>query len=249
MSGKTTTTASPVGAAVPSSSDAVLSDKEGTRIIPPVGRDEDDIRLLSRLGYDVLHQGPESCGWLNVLLAQIIRKYRAEALVEERLLKTLSQAMNTETRPSFLGEVKITEFALGSDYPILHSVRVRPTEDLSSMRVEADFTFKDLLTLGVDTELLLNWPRALLASLPVSLVISLVELSGTILIEFSSEDPSFLSFSLAPSYHMDLQIRSLLGHRTKVKDLPKVSQLLYGRLQAWLESHCVQPKTFIIPLP
>lgn len=29
--------------------------------------------------------------------------------------------------------MKITEFALGSDYPILHSVRVRPTEDLSSM--------------------------------------------------------------------------------------------------------------------
>lgn len=48
---------------------------------------------------------------------------------------------------------------------------------------------------------------------------------------------------------MDLQIRSLLGHRTKVKDLPKVSQLLYGRLQSWLESHYVHPRTFTIPLP
>lgn len=102
MSGKPTTTTSTSGAALPPSSDAILTDKDGTRIIPPLGRDEDDIRLLSRLGYDVLHQDPESCGWLNVLLAQIIRKYRAEALVEERLLRTLSQAMNTETRPSFL---------------------------------------------------------------------------------------------------------------------------------------------------
>lgn len=47
-------------------------------------------------------------------------------------------------------------------------------------RAEIDFEYNDQVTLGIETQLILNWPRQAFAVLPVSLVLSVVRFSGTV---------------------------------------------------------------------
>lgn len=47
-------------------------------------------------------------------------------------------------------------------------------------RVEVDCDYSDHITLGVDTQILLNWPKPKIAVLPISLVLSVIKFSATV---------------------------------------------------------------------
>ncbi|KAG5457066.1 MAG: hypothetical protein BJ554DRAFT_3021, partial [Olpidium bornovanus] len=48
---------------------------------------------------------------------------------------------------------------------------------------------------------------------------------------------------------MVLDIRSLIGHRAKVQDIPKVTSLVESRLRSAFDSQLVYPMRRVIPLP
>jgi maintenance of morphology protein 1 len=114
--------------------------------------------------------------------------------------------------------------------------------------VELDFTFQDDMSLGIESQLLLNWPRPVLAALPVSLSVSLVKCSGTLRITFDDEASEFF-VSVLPLYELDLQVKSLLGNYTKLKDVPKIGDLICAKLRAWFDAQLVMPrgKKFRVP--
>lgn len=226
------------------------------------------------------HQ-PESLDWFNVLIAQTIAQYRvtASSLFNPNgiptVLASLEAALNEPTkRPSYISPIKITEISMGEEYPIFSNVRIISSAPSASdpqggrlqALVDVDVS-DDNMTLAIETALLLNYPKALSAMLPVALAVSIVRFSGTLSISFvpatdetsavDSEPPAQptgkpktnLAFSFLPDYRLDLSVRSLIGSRSRLQDIPKIAQLVEARAQAWFEERVVEPRVQVVPLP
>jgi maintenance of morphology protein 1 len=117
-----------------------------------------------------------------------------------------------------------------------------------------DVDLSDFITLAVETKLLLNYPKPLVAVLPVALAVSVVRFSGTLSISFVpgsplNSSPTTLAFCFLDDYRLDLSIRSLVGSRSKLQDVPKIAQLIEARLHTWFDERCVEPRFQQIELP
>ncbi|KAJ9663196.1 ERMES complex subunit mmm1 [Neophaeococcomyces mojaviensis] len=235
-------------------------------------------RVNGRLRHNT-HQ-PESLDWFNVLIAQTIAEYRQTAYNlkdpsadRPSIVASLSTAINDRgKRPAFIDEITITEISLGEEFPIFSNVRVTALQDESSSGmdgrlqalVDVDMS-DDNLTLGIETSLILNYPKPASAILPVALKVSLVRFSGTLCISFvpatadesleqegsepTSKPKTNLAFSFLPDYRLDLSVSSLIGSRSRLQDVPKVAQLVESRIQAWFEERVVEPRVQVVPLP
>ncbi|RMD44407.1 hypothetical protein DV735_g668, partial [Chaetothyriales sp. CBS 134920] len=174
------------------------------------------------------------------------------------VLTSLEAAINDPTkRPSFVDEIKITEISMGEEYPIFSNVRV-----VLQALVDVDLS-DDNLTLAIETSLVLNYPKPFSAILPVALSVSVVRFSGTLSISFvpATEEPTHLNeppsgkpktnlaFSFLPDYRLDLSVRSLIGSRSRLQDIPKIAQLVEARVHAWFEDRVVEPRVQVAPLP
>lgn len=60
---------------------------------------------------------------------------------------------------------------------------------------------------------------------------------------------SALSLSLHPDFILELAITSIIGSRAKLQNIPKVEQLILGRVRAWISENLVWPKVKTIKLP
>lgn len=186
---------------------------------------------------------------------------------------------DTSKRPSFIDHINVTEISLGEEFPIFSNCRVIEVEDENATAqaggrlqalMDVDLS-DDNLTLAIETSLLLNYPKPFSAVLPVALAVSVVRFSGTLSISFvpaaQSEDGTSeavaadqtnstgsspktnLAFSFLPDYRLDLSIRSLVGSRSRLQDVPKIAQLVEARLQAWFEDRVVEPRVQVVGLP
>ena len=228
--------------------------------------------ILSKTYYNVNSHQPESLDWFNVLIAQTIAQFRDDASDDEALLNSLTSLLNGPQKPDFLSDIKVTELNLGDEFPILSNCRVHPIEDGDNadgprLQARMDVDLSDLITLGIDTRLILNYPRPQTAILPVALAVSVIRFSGTLSISFlpSSTSPSplntpyheqsssatrtSLAFSFLPDYRLELNVRSLVGSRSRLQDIPKISQLVESRLHQWIDERCVEPRVQHVALP
>ncbi|EXJ64543.1 hypothetical protein A1O7_00879 [Cladophialophora yegresii CBS 114405] len=188
------------------------------------------------------------------------------------ILASLEAAINDPAkRPSYIDKIKITEISMGEEFPIFSNVRVISLDDELSgatggrlqALMDVDLS-DDNLTLAIETALILNYPKPFSAVLPVALAVSVVRFSGTLSISFvpaTEDDPSdtkqstsgkpktSLAFSFLPDYRLDLSVRSLIGSRTRLQDVPKIAQLVEARTQAWFEERVVEPRVQVVPLP
>ena len=224
------------------------------------------------------HQ-PESLDWFNVLVAQTVAQYRQTAYSlrdpstngAPSVLTSLETALNDPTKlPSFVDHIKITEISMGEEFPIFSNVRVVSVDDDSSAAspgrlqalVDVDLS-DDNLTLAIETSLILNYPKPFSAILPVALSVSIVRFSGTLSISFvpateeqankdahpTGKPKTNLAFSFLPDYRLDLSVRSLIGSRSRLQDIPKIAQLVEARAHAWFEERVVEPRVQVVPLP
>ncbi|KAL5417397.1 ERMES complex subunit mmm1 [Paraphaeosphaeria minitans] len=254
--------------------------------------------ILAKTYYNVKGHQPESLDWFNVLIAQTIAQLRADARQDGAVLTSLNEVLNTGSKPSFLGEIRVTEIALGDEFPIFSNCRVMPAEegflsgggsagisgsDEGRLQARMDVDLSDIITLGVETTLVLNWPTDRVAVLPVALAVSVVRFSGTLAVSFipsssppstsantpapddperpgSSNDPRFaerstprrpttLAFTFLDDYRLDLSVRSLVGSRSRLQDVPKIAQLIESRVHAWFDERAVEPRFQQIVLP
>jgi maintenance of morphology protein 1 len=146
--------------------------------------------ILSKTFYNVSGHQPESLDWFNVLVAQTLAQLRAEALHEDAILKSLTEIMNGPQKPDFLGDITVTEIALGDEFPIFSNCRIIPVDEAgvavksvgqgTRLLARLDVDLSDAITLGVETKLVLNWPRNTVAVLPVALAVSVERFSGTV---------------------------------------------------------------------
>jgi len=231
--------------------------------------------ILSKTYYNVNSHQPESLDWFNVLIAQTIAQFRNDAHDDDAILTSLTGILNGAQKPEFLSDIKVTEISLGEEFPILSNCRVHPVEDdgdtngMEGPRLQArmDVDLCDFITLGIETKIILNYPKPLTAVLPVALAVSVVRFSGTLSMSFlpshptpsstpsdkpqqaPSTTPTTLAFSFLPDYRLDLSVRSLVGSRSRLQDIPKIAQLVESRLHAWIDERCVEPRVQQIVLP
>ncbi|KAG2174123.1 hypothetical protein INT43_004143 [Umbelopsis isabellina] len=215
--------------------------------------------ILNKTFYDILHHPPESTDWLNVLLAQAMSQYRDDAQLNDRLILAIDEVLNGGVRPGFFGPIHVTDLSLGEEFPIFSNARIRPSDDIGSMRAEIDFEFSDQLSLGVETQLMLNWPRVDFAALPVSLLLSVVRFSGTLTIELINPPESatanatpldrYIAISSYSDFTLDFTVRSLLGSRTKLEDVPKLTDLITSKLRNVYVDRLVYPNFVKIKIP
>ena len=189
-------------------------------------------------------------------------------------MESLTGILNGQQKPGFLSEIKVTLVSLGEEFPILSNCRVHPVdgEDTNGpegprLQARMDVDLSDFITLGVETKIILNYPKPLTAVLPVALAVSVVRFSGTLSISFlpshttpastpsgapqqpPSTTPTTLAFSFLPDYRLDLSVRSLVGSRSRLQDIPKIAQLVESRLHAWIDERCVEPRVQQVVLP
>lgn len=248
------------------------------------------------------HQ-PESLDWFNVLIAQTIAQYRQTAYLlkdspTSSILNSLTAAMNNpEKKPSFIEKINVTDISLGEEFPIFSNCRIITVDDPNSdggrlqALLDVDLS-DDNLSIAVETQLVLNYPKPRSAILPVALSVSVVRFSGTLCISLipASTDPlhtpatsptppadayagpnnpsgasdanatqdqappksspkSNVAFSFLPDYRLDLSVRSLIGSRSRLQDVPKVAQLVEARVHAWFEERVVEPRVQVVGLP
>ncbi|KAI0190090.1 hypothetical protein F4808DRAFT_31292 [Astrocystis sublimbata] len=241
--------------------------------------------ILNKTYYNVDSHQPESLDWFNVLVAQTIAQFRSDAQHDDAILNSLTKALNADSRPGFLDEIKVTELTLGEDFPIFSNCRIIPVDedglslenrgsggggmpgapgssagarakllDGSRLQARMDVDLSDMITLALETKLLLNYPKRLTAVLPVALAVSVVRFSGTLSISFipsnpSQSTPTMMTFSFLDDYRLDFSIRSLVGSRSRLQDVPKIAQLVEGRLHRWFDERAVEPRFQEIALP
>lgn len=124
----------------------------------------------------------------------------------------------------------------------------------SRLQARMDVDLSDMITLALETKLLLNYPRRLTAMLPVALAVSVVRFSGTLSISFipsnpSQSTPTMMKFCFLDDYRLDFSIRSLVGSRSRLQDVPKIAQLVEARLHRWFDERAVEPRFQEIALP
>ncbi|KAL1871589.1 hypothetical protein VTK73DRAFT_1979 [Phialemonium thermophilum] len=229
--------------------------------------------ILSKTYYKVDSHQPESLDWFNVLVAQTIAQFRSDAQHDDAILSSLTKALNGSARPDFVDEIRITDLSLGEDFPIFSNCRIIPvdedglslghgrafdanigTREGARLQARMDVDLSDMITLAVETRLLLNYPKKLSAVLPVALSVSVVRFSGTLSISFIPGNPSQstsakMTFTFLDDYRLDFSIRSLLGSRSRLQDVPKIAQLVEARLHRWFDERCVEPRFQEIALP
>ncbi|KAI1757455.1 hypothetical protein F4782DRAFT_537046 [Xylaria castorea] len=239
--------------------------------------------ILNKTYYNVDSHQPESLDWFNVLVAQTIAQFRSDAQHDDAILNSLTKALNGDSRPDFLDEIKVTELTLGEDFPIFSNCRIIPVDedglslenrngngisgaqggaagarakllDGSRLQARMDVDLSDMITLALETKLLLNYPKRLTAVLPVALAVSVERFSGTLSISFipsnpSQSTPTMMKFSFLDDYRLDFSIRSLVGSRSRLQDVPKIAQLVEARLHRWFDERAVEPRFQQIALP
>lgn len=65
----------------------------------------------------------------------------------------------------------------------------------------------------------------------------------------TGRSPTTLAFSFMPDYRLDISVRSLVGSRARLQDVPKIAQIVEARIYQWFDERCVEPRVQQIILP
>lgn len=178
---------------------------------------------------------PESLDWVNVLLAQIINEYRRDARRDGKLTNFLNESFNGPKKPDWLDDIKLTELSVGEDYPIFSNCRVVSTDEEGLLAAEMDVDLSDTITLGIETRVKLFKSFVM----PVSLVVSVVRFSARLVI--SVRNNGKVRLSVRPEFALEVAVKSLLGSRSMLNDMPKMGTLVESRLRRLVSEKVVMP--------
>ncbi|AQZ09602.1 MMM1 (YLL006W) [Zygosaccharomyces parabailii] len=225
--------------------------------------------ILEKTYYNVDTHPAESLDWFNVLIGQTIQQLREEAWQKDNIVYSLNAFIERKAQelPSYLDSIKITELDIGYDFPIFSNCRIQysPNSNRKKLEAKIDIDLNDRLAVGIETRLLLNYPKPATASLPVNVTVSIIRFQACLTVsltkaeEFVPTSPEsmdensdtgyFLMFSFAPEYRMEFETQSLIGARSKLENIPKIGSLVEHQIKKWFVERCVEPRFQFIKLP
>lgn len=99
----------------------------------------------------------------------------------------------------------------------------------------------------VETAVVLSWPpKHAVASLPCSFSFAVRCVEATFRVEMGAEGGVSVSVA-AEDFLLDLEIHSLIGHRTKLKDVPKLTEMLHTRIRQAIAARLLPPNRLTFP--
>jgi hypothetical protein len=112
-------------------------------------------------------------------------------------------------------------------------------EEDDEVAATCDFAFRSGLKFKIVTKVWVNWPRERYASIPVTLDLELVEISGRIKLGVRHSH-SFVSFLEEP--HTRFSVLSGLGSDSfKLNDIPTLSTFIVRKLESFISRRFVHP--------
>jgi maintenance of mitochondrial morphology protein 1 len=72
----------------------------------------------------------------------MIAQFRDDARVNNAIVQSMDEVFNGDRKPGFLGEIKITELALGDEFPRFSNCRILPFPGDSNRLVPSRFPVK-----------------------------------------------------------------------------------------------------------
>lgn len=231
--------------------------------------------LLQRTHYDIASHQPETLDWLNLLVAQLIHGYRESVIRAGRQVHEndsdiplpslanqekaaakvlLERALNDAAAGrtyNLLDSITVTDIDFGSHYPVFSHARFRPAEGGQCLRLEVDFEYRDQISLGIDTRLLINFPQVRFGSLALALCLRIDRLAGTLGIEIGlrSDVPFEARVCLYPDFVLDAHLSSVIGSKSRLYDVPKIEEILISRMRMYIQERLVWPRFWPIRLP
>ncbi|KAG0664743.1 ERMES complex subunit mmm1 [Maudiozyma exigua] len=144
--------------------------------------------ILQKTYYDVNTHKHESLDWFNVLIAQIIQQFRDEAYNKDNILNSFNQFIqnNSTSFPDYLDTIKVTELDIGDDFPIFSNCRIK--KEKKKLEAKIDIDLIDRLSLGVETKLLLNYPKPGFMALPINLTVAIIRFRGCLTVSLTRGD-------------------------------------------------------------
>jgi len=188
-----------------------------------------------------------------VLLKQVVDVYRSKIRGDldgnegdETARKRVEDYVNSIRPKGFLDHVTIHSVDLGISAPTLCHAHVQKKENSSLAEIEFDIAYIDTLSVSLSTSYLFNYPMSSFARLPISVTISLSQFKSTITLQTPPTplSPPVLTFSVSPSFILDLTTTSLMGSRAKLANVPKLHELIQHQARRVLLAHT----TWKVPL-
>lgn len=142
--------------------------------------------------------------------------------------------------------IQIKSINIGNFYPSVDSYQLfyDTVSECCAFRIKC--SWQDVLALEIESALTLIG----LIALPFSVSIKLKNIRFTAQLQSSKDGDSF-ELSVLPDDNLliDLEVGSLVGHRTKLKDLPKIKNAIVEAVKKILSDTIINPKCIKFPFP
>lgn len=142
--------------------------------------------------------------------------------------------------------IQIKSISIGNFYPSVDSYQLfyDTVSECCAFRIKC--SWQDVLALEIESALTLIG----LIALPFAVSIKLKNVRFTAQLQSSKDGDSF-ELSILPDDNLliDLEVGSLVGHRTKLKDLPKIKNAIVEAVKKILSDTIINPKCIKFPFP
>lgn len=198
----------------------------------------------------------ESARWITFMLSKIIfDPFRAaiqgnptflSSTLQEKLKEIHHSKATTISALKHLDTIQIKSISIGNYYPSIDSYQLfyDTVSECCAFRIKC--SWQDVLALEIESALTLIG----LIALPFSVSIKVKSIKFTAQLQNSKDGDSFeLSILPDDNLSIDLEVGSLVGHRTKLKDLPKIKNAIFDAVKKILSDTLINPKCIKIPFP
>lgn len=210
----------------------------------------------TKSGHSEILISDETARWINFMLAKIIfspfsskiqnNTSYLSSMLQDKLKQIHDKKGNTISALKHLKSIHIKSLTIGNFYPNIDSYQLcyDTVSECCALRIKC--SWQDSLSLEVESALNLIG----LIALPLSVSIKLKTIRFTAQLQNSKDGKSF-EFSCLPDDNLliDLEVGSLLGHRTKLKDLPKIKNSIVEAVKKVLADTIINPQSIKIPFP
>lgn len=210
----------------------------------------------NKAGYPEILISDESTRWITFMLSKVIFDPFREQIqqnpsllsskLQDKLKEIHKRKSSNFSALNHVDPIQIKSISIGNFYPIVDSYQLfyDTVSECCTFRIKC--SWQDVLSLEIESALTLIG----LISLPFTVSIKLKNIRFTAQLQTSKEGDSF-ELSVLPDDNLliDLEVGSLVGHRTKLKDLPKIKNSIVEALKKILSDTIINPKCVRIPFP
>ncbi|KAI8928229.1 C2 domain-containing protein [Entophlyctis helioformis] len=206
-----------------------------------------------------LNEDSESVEWLNLFLYKFWAAYEPD--LSDQIRSSVDSVLET-SKPTFLDDLRLTKFTLGSSSPRIEAIRTYPGAGPDVLLMDCDLSFTpvdedDLSQREKASSDIYNFHIELVArigagpaSIPLTILLKEFSLSGKLRMQFKFV-PAFphiglMEFAFLETPQIDFILRPLKG--MDLKEIPGLSTFLHDTINFQVDQAIVNPNKIPIDL-